>query len=171
MIKIVDYGLGNCAALSNMYKRMNIECQVARTAEDLTNAGKIILPGVGAFDHAITLLQESGMRQVLDRLIREERIPVLGICVGMQMLAHGSEEGVLPGLGWIPGRVKAFKSSPKAATLPLPHMGWNDARPVAAHHLFKGVEKDPRFYFLHSFYFECDPTIPFDRASPLRTRA
>jgi imidazole glycerol-phosphate synthase subunit HisH len=155
MMIIVDYGLGNMSAFTNLYKRINIDCHVARSAADLERASKIILPGVGAFDHAIELLNASGMRGTLERRVREDQIPVLGICVGMQILADGSDEGSLPGLGWIPGRVMAFRSCPKTAGLPLPHMGWNDVRPRAGNPLFQGIEQNSRFYFLHSFYFEC----------------
>jgi len=156
MIAIVDYGLGNILAFSNMFKRLNIEARVARTAEELAGADKIILPGVGAFDHAMELLDASGMRATLDQLVLRDKVPVLGICVGMQILANGSDEGKLPGLGWVDGRVRAFESLPEAANLPLPHMGWNDARPVADMPLFKHMKDDARFYFLHSFFFECE---------------
>ena len=157
MITIVDYGLGNIRAFSNMYKRMNVETRVATNAEQLGNATKIILPGVGAFDHAMESLQASGMRATLDKLVLEKSVPVLGICVGMQILADGSDEGRLPGLGWVSGRVRSFRSAAAApgADLPLPHMGWNNVRPIRGLELFKGMEAEPRFYFLHSFYFEC----------------
>lgn len=157
MIAIVDYGLGNILAFSNMFKRLNIEACVARSAGELAGADKLILPGVGAFDHAMALLQASGMRDVLDELVLEKKTPVLGICVGMQILAKSSEEGRLPGLGWIDGKVRGF-SATLAANLPLPHMGWNDVHPVAGQALFAQMETVARFYFLHSFFFEsADP--------------
>lgn len=156
MISIIDYGLGNVQAFSNMYKRMNIDAQVVTSAANLSAVTKIVLPGVGAFDHAMKLLQISGMRQMLDELVLGRKLPVLGVCVGMQILANASDEGSLPGLGWIPGRVRAFKSMPKSADLPLPHMGWNDVHPVAPMSLFDGLESGARFYFLHSFYFDCE---------------
>lgn len=156
MITLVDYGLGNIRAFSNMYKRMNIETRVATSAADLESAVKIILPGVGAFDHAMELLESSGMRATLDKRVLEDKVPVLGICVGMQMLANGSDEGDQAGLGWIPGRVRAFRSKPQATTLPLPHMGWNDVQSAGDCALFRGLETGSRFYFLHSFFFECD---------------
>ena len=155
MIAIVDYGLGNILAFANMFKRLNIEARVARTADELVGAGKIILPGVGAFDHAMQLLDASGMRATLDQLVLKDNVPVLGICVGMQILAKSSDEGKLQGLGWINGRVRAFESLPETAGLPLPHMGWNDARPVTGMPLFAHMSNDARFYFLHSFFFEC----------------
>jgi glutamine amidotransferase len=158
MITIVDYGLGNVQAFVNMYKRLNIEARAARCADELAGATHVVLPGVGAFDHAMKLLQASGMRESLDELVLARGVPVIGICVGMQMLADGSDEGRLPGLGWIPGWVRAFDSMPQSAALPLPHMGWNDAQPKPTQRLFVGLEGDARFYFLHSYFFECaDP--------------
>ena len=155
MIHIVDYGLGNTQAFVNMYKRLGIDAFRAKSAGDLEGATKLILPGVGAFDHAMDLLAASGMRQVLDKLVLENYVPVLGICVGMQILAESSEEGVGAGLGWVSGRVRSFAGNPASAVLPMPHMGWNDVVPSPASPLFKGLEEDARFYFLHSYYFEC----------------
>jgi len=102
------------------------------------------------------LLNRSGMRQTLEAMVLEQKVPVLGVCVGMQMLAAGSDEGVLPGLNWIPGRVRALASQPQAAKLPMPHMGWNDLRVKSGARLFTGIEQPPRFYFLHSYYFDCE---------------
>jgi imidazole glycerol-phosphate synthase subunit HisH len=154
MIHIVNYGLGNVQAFANMYKRLGIEARLVTTADELAGAKRIILPGVGAFDHAVTLLDQSGMRPVLQDLVTNQKVPVLGICVGMQILADSSDEGQLAGLGWVPGRVRSFATDAQAAKLPLPHMGWNDVRPTQKSALFEGLETDARFYFLHSFYFE-----------------
>ncbi|WP_114652005.1 imidazole glycerol phosphate synthase subunit HisH [Polynucleobacter necessarius] len=156
MIHVVDYGLGNVQAFLTLYKRLGFEATRAKTADDLTGASKIILPGVGAFDHAIELLDQSGMRPTLETLVLQDKVPVLGICVGMQLLASVSNEGYLPGLGWLPGKVRAFRSDERSASLPLPHMGWNDVQPKPGSPLFAGFESDARFYFLHSYYFECD---------------
>ena len=156
MITIVDYGLGNIAAFTNVYKRMNLAVKVARSASELEDAERIILPGVGSFDHALDLLDASGMRDTLEHLVCGRRLPVVGVCVGMQILASGSDEGKREGLGWIPGRVRHFSAAPQARDLPLPHMGWNDVVPAAGQPLFHGLEDDPRFYFLHSYYFECE---------------
>jgi imidazole glycerol-phosphate synthase subunit HisH len=156
MIHVVDYGLGNVQALLTMFKRLGVEVTRAKTAADLTGASKIILPGVGAFDHAIELLDQSGMRPSLEALVLHNKVSVLGICVGMQILASSSDEGRLPGLGWVPGRVRAFRAVDQSANLPLPHMGWNDVQPKPGSPLFAGLEADARFYFLHSYYFECE---------------
>jgi glutamine amidotransferase len=155
MIAVVDYGLGNVRAFLNAYRRLNIEAIAATTPDQLTAADKIILPGVGAFDHAIELLTRSGMRQTLDSLVQDKKVPVLGICVGMQMLARSSEEGECKGLGWIDGVVRGFRSTPVACEMALPHMGWNDIRPSHGNGLIQASSPNPRFYFLHSFYFEC----------------
>lgn len=155
MITIIDYGLGNVLAFLNVYNRLDIPVTIAKSASDLGNATKIILPGVGSFDHAMQQFDQSGMRQPVEQLVLQNTIPVLGICVGMQMLAKCSDEGALPGLGWIDGHVKKFDSSAMPLGTNLPHMGWNDVKPVVDGGLFKGMEQDARFYFLHSFYFEC----------------
>lgn len=158
MITIVDYGLGNIAAFANVYNRANIKVAIAKTAEDLKGASKLILPGVGHFDHAMDLLQRSGMRDPLDELVLRSKVPVVGICVGMQILAKSSEEGLRPGLGWIDAQVRAFKSWDAAKDVALPHMGWNDVRPASSGGLFDKLETDARFYFLHSYYMECAKT-------------
>lgn len=154
MIRVIDYGLGNISAFLNMYKRLNIEAAVARTPDDLQGADKLILPGVGAFDHAMELLDASGMRPAIDELVMQRKVPVLGICVGMQILARSSDEGSAAGLGWIDARVRGFKSLEQ--DLLLPHMGWNDVQPVGDARLFAGLEDECRFYFLHSYYFDCE---------------
>lgn len=156
MIRIVDYGLGNILAFLNVYKRLNIPVAVARNAEELQGAEKLILPGVGSFDHAMELLQRSGMRESLDDLVLNRGIPVLGVCVGMQIMAERSEEGVLPGLGWIRASVRKLRGAEGKSLLQLPHMGWNDVVPLASSGLFTGLDHDVRFYFLHSYYFDCE---------------
>ncbi|MBI1944975.1 MAG: imidazole glycerol phosphate synthase subunit HisH [Deltaproteobacteria bacterium] len=155
MITIVDYGLGNLRAFSNLYRRQNVEVAVATSAAELARASHVILPGVGSFDHAMERLDASGMREMLVELATRGT-PVLGVCVGMQMLAQGSDEGTRPGLGLVAGRVRAFKAAPAAQALPLPHMGWNDVAPMAGHPLFAGLDTGARFYFLHSYYFDCE---------------
>jgi glutamine amidotransferase len=151
MITLVSYGLGNVQAFANIYRRLNIPVQMAQTADELAGAERIILPGVGAFDWAMSRLDASGLRACLDELVMEQRRPVLGVCVGMQMMAKRSDEGVLPGLGWIDAEVKRFDEGRFTQRTHLPHMGWNDVVPCASDCLFKGVA-EPRFYFLHSYY-------------------
>ncbi len=156
MITIVDYGLGNIRAFLNVYRKLNIDVQTATDAGQLRRASKIILPGVGSFDRAMEQLEQSGMRETLDDLVLRQHVPVLGVCVGMQILARASDEGTLPGLGWIEGRVKPLESLMSVEKLPVPHMGWNDVRPSVGHKLFEQLNSGARFYFLHSYYFQCD---------------
>lgn len=153
MITIIDYGLGNLRAFVNVYERLNIKTKIARIADDIKYASKIILPGVGAFDHAMSQLNSSGMRDELEIQVKQNKIPVMGICVGMQMLAKSSDEGILPGLGWIDGVVKVFDASTIPYKTRLPHMGWNSIRPVNGNALMTNFNDDSRFYFLHSYYF------------------
>ena len=155
MIHIVDYGVGNIQAFLNLFKRLGVDAQRACTPDALAGASRLVLPGVGHFDHAMERLNASGMRSRLEELVLETQVPVVGICVGMQMLAQGSDEGILPGLNWIPGRVRSFDSHPKSANLPMPHMGWNEVQPRAGAKLFaRGFDDSPQFYFLHSYYFD-----------------
>jgi len=154
MITIIDYGVGNIRAYINLYERINIKINVAKNVLELKKATKIILPGVGAFDYAMNRLNLSGMRDSITDLVLYKKIPIIGICVGMQMLGNNSEEGVLPGLGWIQGNVKQFDSSILSSERRLPHMGWNNILPENDN-LFKSINIDNRFYFLHSYYFEC----------------
>jgi glutamine amidotransferase len=156
MITIVDYGLGNVQAFLNVFKSLNVDARSAKTSSELANATSVILPGVGAFDHAMKRLNDSGMRETLDDLVLNQRVPVLGVCVGMQMLGNASDEGALPGLGWIDGRVRDLRALDATGAIRLPHMGWNDVKPSAGESLFEGLDTDALFYFLHSYYFECD---------------
>lgn len=157
MICIVDYGVGNIQAFLNLFKRLGIEARRADTPEALLDATRLVLPGVGHFDHAMQRLNDSGMRPKLEDLVLGAQVPVVGICVGMQMLAGGSDEGGLPGLNWVPGRVKAFASQLQSAALPMPHMGWNDLQPRDHSKLFsKGFETGAQFYFLHSYFFDAE---------------
>ena len=151
MISIINYGLGNVLAFYNIYKKLNIESQVVSSSSELESATKIILPGVGSFDWAMDKLNKSGMRETLDHLVLEKNIPVMGICVGMQMMANSSEEGQKEGLGWFDAKVKKIKSDKK---IDLPHMGWNEINIKNDNTLFHGLQNNARFYFLHSYYFE-----------------
>ena len=155
MITIINYGSGNIRAIGNIYERLRIPFKIANHPEEVMGAKKIILPGVGAFDETISMLDESGFRSILDHEVLNNHIPVLGICVGMQILAKKSEEGSLPGLGWINGEVKKIDKALLTSKPKIPHLGWNSVKVVKANGLFDEVDEKQGFYFLHSYYFEC----------------
>ena len=162
MIALVDYGLGNIQAFANIYRRLGIDSVTATKPAELEQADKIILPGVGAFDWAMKRLEESGLRNALDHEVLSCEKPVLGVCVGMQMMAKSSDEGSLSGLGWIDARVVKFDNCNR--DIRLPHMGWNDVVPTHHETLFHNIE-DPRFYFLHSYYFQpSNPSVVLAQA-------
>ncbi|MBL8344042.1 MAG: imidazole glycerol phosphate synthase subunit HisH [Rubrivivax sp.] len=162
MITIVDYGMGNLGSVLNMLKRVGAAAEVTGDPASIARARKILLPGVGAFDSAMRRINESGLREVLDAKVLEERVPTLGICLGMQLLTRGSDEGQLPGLAWIDASTRRF---PDIAGLKVPHMGWNLAAPVAASPLTAGLPAESRFYFVHSYHVQVDDA----RDSVLRT--
>lgn len=170
MIGIVDYGLGNVLAFASMYRRLGVACSIVSSPEDLYKVDKIILPGVGAFDWAMGRLEESGFIRVLNELVLNRGVPILGVCVGMQVMARGSQEGKLQGLGWIAGEVRRIGDVGRERDLKrirpsklgeiqrrnrliLPHMGWNDVTPCRNDCLFRGMQEPIRCYFLHSYYF------------------
>lgn len=155
MISILDYGSGNIRAIRNIYERLDIPCEYISTTEEIDNADKIILPGVGAFDETISTLREKGIVSSLNKRIIEGNLPVLGICVGMQMLSNQSQEGKLPGLGWIPGEVKMLDKSLIQGKPKLPHLGWNSIKIIKETPLFKGIDQETGFYFVHSYYYQC----------------
>jgi imidazole glycerol-phosphate synthase subunit HisH len=148
-VTLVHYGLGNIQAFIHIYQRLNVAVDIATSADQVMKAQRLIIPGVGAFDWAMSRLNGSGMRDALDDAVLNGKTPVLGVCVGMQMMAERSDEGVEPGLGWIKGDVKAFNAMSETQ-LPLPHMGWNDVDPVSKDCLFAKIEA-PKYYFLHSY--------------------
>lgn len=153
MIGIIDYGLGNIMALANVYRRLNIPYLIVQSKADVKSISKFILPGVGAFDTAMSRYKASGLAELIHTRVIAGT-PILGICVGMQMLGKTSEEGSLPGLGWINATIKKIKISDKNR-FPLPHMGWNDVVPKIPNSLFKGLEVPTPFYFLHSYEIFC----------------
>jgi glutamine amidotransferase len=166
MIGIINYGVGNIKAFENIYRKLHIPVKILTQASDFEGVTKLILPGVGAFDHAMNAFNNSGMRAIAEQKVLEENVPVIGICVGMQMLANSSEEGTLSGLGWIDGTVKKFDESKIAYDTHLPHMGWNDVNVSLEQPLFNDFPADPKYYFLHSYYFECgDATNAIAQAS------
>lgn len=156
MIGIVNYGSGNIHAVSNIYKRLNIPHFISKETRDLASATHLVLPGVGAFDETMRILNNSGLKIFLDELVLEKQIPVMGICVGMQLLAEGSEEGDLEGFGWIKGTVKKFDPSTLKQKPHLPHMGWNTVTIKRDNGIFEDIDHTQGFYFLHSYYFNCE---------------
>lgn len=159
MITVVDYQMGNLASIVNMLKRAGFAAQLSSRPEDIGAADKLILPGVGAFDTGMTNLAELGLIEPLTEKVVGGGTPVLGICLGMQLLLEGSAEGQRPGLGWVRGRCVRFDftDTPAAtARLKVPHMGWNEARPQRRDSLFSTMTEDAGFYFVHSFHAMCD---------------
>ena len=157
MIGILDYGLGNIRAFANIYKSLDISHKIITTSEQLVGIKKIILPGVGAFDDAMVKFNESGLRDNVEKMVLNENVPILGVCVGLQMLGHSSEEGKEKGLGWIDADIKIFDTSNIRHSTKLPHMGWNTIEIKSNEELlFKNLNNKDRFYFLHSYYFKCN---------------
>ncbi len=152
-VVIVDYGLGNVRSIQNMLRRIDVPSSISRDPSQILTADRLILPGVGAFDTAMELLNASGARPALEEAVREEKTDVLGICLGMQLLGRSSEEGVLPGLGWIDADTRRL---PSGEGLVVPHMGWDWVEPAHKSRLFEGESADLRFYFVHSFAVVCD---------------
>jgi len=153
VIKIIDYGLGNVKAFLNAFKLLGINCDSAKVPEDINGASHLILPGVGSFDLAMKLFINSGMREVVEKTVLSSKIPILGICVGMQIMASSSDEGIKSGLNWIPGKVKKIKPTFDRKILQIPHMGWNDIAINKPNPILKSLNAPAEFYFLHSYYF------------------
>lgn len=153
MITIIDYGCGNIRAFLNVFTRLNIPVVVATKASDVTDASRIILPGVGAFDFVMQSFNNSGMRDIVERKVLHDKIPVLGVCAGMQILADHSDEGDESGLSWIPGSVRLFDVEKVPYITKVPHMGWNDVKPSDSK-LFTDIPTGSRYYFVHSYYFD-----------------
>src|SRR6187402_1504447 len=153
---IVDYGVGNLASIKNILKKIGVDSTITSDEATIARADKLILPGVGAFDTCAEKLQRSGLLPILNQKVLDEKVPVLGICVGMQMLTEGSEEGVLPGLGWIKGKIVKFRQERLPATAKIPHMGWTEVHLNKPSRLFKDMYDEPRFYFVHSYHPQLD---------------
>lgn len=153
---IVDYGVGNLASIKNILKKIGVDSVITSDEATIARADKLILPGVGAFDTCSEKLQQSGLLPILNKKVLDEKVPVLGICVGMQLLAEGSEEGVLPGLGWIRGRIIKFRQDRLPATAKIPHMGWTQVYLKKPSRLFQDMYEEPRYYFVHSYHAQLD---------------
>ena len=154
LIAIVDYGMGNLGSILNMLERVGATARISGNADEIAQADRVILPGVGAFDTGMQNLSDAGLIQVLTR-VAHSGIPVLGICLGMHVIMERSEEGSLPGLGWVKGEVIRFRFAPQGANLRVPHMGWNTVTLQREDPLLAGSDADRRFYFVHSFHVVC----------------
>jgi glutamine amidotransferase len=155
MIVVVDYGMGNLGSIINMFKKIGAIAKVSSDIMEIEAAKKILLPGVGAFDGAMSKISEKNLLQVLNYKALEEKVPFLGICLGMQLLTKGSEEGNLQGLSWIDAHTCKFKFEEDQA-LKIPHMGWNEVHVEKEHPLVNSLPKQSRFYFVHSYYVKCN---------------
>lgn len=155
-IIIVDYGLGNLASIKNMLKAIGAPSTITSDLSEISKADKLILAGVGAFDQAMQNLKELNLLHVLNDLVLAKKIPVLGICLGMQLFTEESKEGAEKGLGWIKGKTVKFKFDTNESNLKIPHMGWNTITIKRDNILFAGLDNDARFYFVHSYYVSCE---------------
>ncbi len=156
MITIIDYNTGNLGSIKNMLKRLGIASQITNEATKIEQAEKLILPGVGHFDYGMTNLHNSGLVNILNQKVLENKTPILGICLGVQLLTESSEEGVEKGLGWIKGKTIAFNKSKLASNQKVPHMDWTNVANYQQSKLFEGMHDEPRFYFVHSFHLSLE---------------
>jgi glutamine amidotransferase len=164
MIVVVDYGMGNLGSIMNMLKKVGVDAAISSESATIEKADGLILPGVGSFDKGMQNLTERGLKPLLDEMVIERKKPILGICLGMQLLTQKSEEGKLPGLSWIQAETVKFNHKKGADNLRVPHMGWNTIKVVRNHRIFDDLYENSRFYFVHSYYVEC-----FDDADILST--
>lgn len=153
MITIIDYGMGNLGSIVNMVNRIGGSSEITSDISKIALAEKIILPGVGSFDKAMENLKKMDLIKILNKKVINDKVPVLGICLGMQLLTKSSEEGILPGLGWIDGKVLKFQIG---ENLKVPHMGWNHLNIQKKNQLLKNLHSESRFYFVHSYFFSCN---------------
>jgi len=156
-VTVVDYNTSNIQSVGNMLRKIGIKARITSDPNEVRKTDKLILPGVGSFDVARQNLDLAQMPEALEEAVIKKGVPILGICLGMQLLAQGSEEGRLPGLGWINGRVRKFCFDSPQASPKVPHMGWNYVHPRAADHaIWRQIINPMRFYFVHSYHFVCD---------------
>jgi glutamine amidotransferase len=156
MIAIINYGVGNLGSIQNMFKYVGYpDVLVTKNIDDINSAEKLVLPGVGAFDAGMEKIHQSGLLETLNKNVLEQKKPVLGICLGMQLLTRKSEEGVEAGLGWIDAETIKFKFDSDKKNLKIPHMGWNEVKVSKGHPFLNGLTQPARFYFVHSYYVKC----------------
>ena len=155
-ITIIDYGCGNPTSIQNMYRKLGIEAAISRDPALIRRSERIVFPGVGSFDHGAKCIASLGIGEALRERVIDGGVPLLGICLGMQLLARRSDEGIQQGLSWIEGDVVAFDNSRLAPADKVPHMGWADVDVSRPHPLFEGFHENPRFYFVHAYHMHCD---------------
>lgn len=155
MIIIVDYGVGNLGSIYNMFKKIGVQAAISSRLTEIEKATKLVLPGVGSFDFAMKNLQKFNFIPLLNQKVLNEKIPILGICLGMQLLTEKSEEGDCAGLGWIDAETVRFKFLPENDRLKVPHMGWNDLKIMKQNSILVDMHEDARFYFVHSYHVVC----------------
>ena len=165
MITIINYGLGNLGSIFNILKKIGVKSIISSDVGEIAKAQKIILPGVGHFDRAMERINRSGLKDVLTEKAMKEKVPVLGICLGMQLLTKSSEEGQQPGLGWIPATTIRFRFS-RESNLKIPHMGWNLVSRATPSPLTEDFESEHRFYFVHSYHV----SVEDEKYSILKTK-
>ena len=163
MLIIVDYGVGNLHSIQNMLKKAGVDSKISNQLQEITSASKILLPGMGAFDNCMEKLEASGLRPIVEQKAIREKVPVLGICVGLQMFMESSEEGRLPGLSWIKGSTIRFRPEKMQDNQKIPNMGWHEITPKKPSRLLQNLE-DSRFYFAHSYHVQ-----PLETADILMT--
>ncbi|MBW6483867.1 MAG: imidazole glycerol phosphate synthase subunit HisH [Vicingaceae bacterium] len=164
MISIINYNAGNIKSIQNMLKRIGVKSTICSTAEEIEQADKLILPGVGHYDHGMKNLHQSGLIEILNKKVLKDKIPLLGICLGAQLLGNKSEEGIEKGLGWIDMEVVKFDKKKLSSNLKIPHMSWNEIKINKYSALLEGLDDENRFYFVHSFHMQ-----PNDKTDILTT--
>jgi len=155
MIVIVNYGIGNLDSVSRAFAKCGEDAVITSESSMVDRAEGIVLPGVGSFAPAMQNLRDTGLLPVLNRKALEERVPVLGICLGFQMFSRFSEEGDAEGLGWLDAVTRRFRFDGMVPAPKVPHLGWNDLQRVKDSPLIEGVTADAAFYFAHSYYVDC----------------
>jgi glutamine amidotransferase len=157
MVTIINYGIGNLISIQNMLKKAGCnEVLISKETKNILEADKLILPGVGHFDYGMKQLRQSPFFESLNQRVLEDKVPVLGICLGAQLLSQGSEEGEEPGLGWINAYTRKFNPARMPEALKVPHMGWGDVAIQKDSKLFEAMPADPRFYFVHTYHLVCE---------------
>jgi len=157
MILIVDYGMGNLRSVQKAFERINVNAKISSAVDEILHADKLVLPGLGHFEKGINNLKERKQFDALHKAVIDNKVPILGICLGMQLMTGFSEEGNVPGLGWINAKTKRFSFSDHAVK--IPHMGWNNLEIISEHPLFKHLNSSNFFYFVHSYYVLCENSI------------